>query len=61
MVFSSSTVKIIAGTGPTGEPMVTQSVCMYILQLKLKCAFFAYEDNRSFIRLGMVVLISLSV
>ena len=60
MIFcSSSTIKILAKTGPYGDPMATPSACTYVLLFRVKWAFLVQRYNNSFIScFGILVLIS---
>ena len=59
--YSSSTIKILAKTGPSGDPIATPWICTYVLLFRVKCAFLVQRYNNSFIScFGMLVLISFS-
>ena len=61
MVFSSSTMKIPAITGPKGEPMATPSSCWQHFPSNVKQIFLVHSKRRSFISfLGMLVCTSFS-
>ena len=57
--FSSSTIKILAKTGPSGDPMATPSSGTYVLLFRVKLAFLVQRYYNSFIScFVMLVLIS---
>ena len=56
---SSSTIKILAITGHSGDPMATPSICTYVLLFRVKCVFLVQKCNNSFTScFGMLVFLS---
>ena len=45
----SSTIKMFAKTGPSGEPIATPSTWRLVLLLKMKCTFSVYRYSNSLI------------
>ena len=56
---SSSSIKILAITGHSGDPMATPSICTYVLLFRVKCVFLVQKCNNSFTScFGMLVFLS---